>query len=131
MVDLRKHLATGDGRDRFWGVDGVVGSSFDDVLIGDDSGNMLLGCGGADLLVGKSGPDWLQGDDFDADPDHCPGESTDNDMAAGGRGGPDFCAAETMRGCGEKDADPTTTRLWDERPNEYALGRVGGTIALN
>lgn len=104
-VDLRSHSATGDGTDRLWGINVVVGSAFDDVLIGAAGNDILRGCGGADTLVGHGGADFLQGDDLNPDADNCPGKSTDQDVARGGLGR-DVCGAETMRGCEKEDGDP-------------------------
>ncbi len=80
VVDLRKGQATGDGRDRLSGIEGVVGSNAADLLIGDDGGNGLFGQGGNDRIVaGGSGftpgtEDVLSGDQGD-------------DTLLGGRGG--------------------------------------------
>jgi Ca2+-binding RTX toxin-like protein len=104
-VDLARHIAKGEGTDDLWGIDGVVGSSFGDVLIGNARGNILRGCGGADLLVGRAGSDFLQGDDFDPDADHCPGPSSEEDVAHGKRGR-DVCGAELMVSCEKKEGDP-------------------------
>ncbi|MEJ0040525.1 MAG: right-handed parallel beta-helix repeat-containing protein [Gammaproteobacteria bacterium] len=38
-------------------IDGVVGSQYDDLLIGADSGNVFDGVGGNDTIIGKSGVD--------------------------------------------------------------------------
>ncbi len=47
--------------DKYFGIEGLSGSAFNDVLAGDASGNSIFGAGGADLLVGNGGDDWLGG----------------------------------------------------------------------
>ena len=51
--------ATGD---RLFGIEGVIGSSYRDLLYGDDQGNLLRGGGGDDLLSGLGGDDTLYGE---------------------------------------------------------------------
>jgi Ca2+-binding RTX toxin-like protein len=43
--------------DALYNIQNVVGSPFNDVLIGDNNGNRLTGGGGADFLVGGGGND--------------------------------------------------------------------------
>lgn len=40
-----------------FGIDGIVGSRHDDLLIGSESGNVFEGAGGNDLIIGKGGVD--------------------------------------------------------------------------
>ena len=47
--------------DEFYSIEGLIGSSFNDVLIGDDDDNILIGAGGADFLRGGGGADVLDG----------------------------------------------------------------------
>jgi Ca2+-binding RTX toxin-like protein len=71
--DLETDLVTGHGEDRLVGIEGLVGSSFDDVLLGDDASNLLVGEEGDDLIMARgSGPleglgadvlDGIDGDD--------------------------------------------------------------------
>jgi Ca2+-binding RTX toxin-like protein len=63
QVDLNKHVANGAGHDSIWGVEGVVGSRFGDVLDGDKRGNALDGGAGDDVLRGRGGADSLTGGD--------------------------------------------------------------------
>jgi serralysin len=51
----------GAGSDTLIGIEGLRGSSFDDVLVGDGGKNVLLGRGGDDLLNGGAGNDTLDG----------------------------------------------------------------------
>ncbi|MDQ1159332.1 Ca2+-binding RTX toxin-like protein [Sphingomonas sp. SORGH_AS 950] len=56
-------LSTGQGRggdaegDRLSGIEDIIGSAFDDVLIGDDQNNRFVGGTGADQMVGGGGID--------------------------------------------------------------------------
>jgi Ca2+-binding RTX toxin-like protein len=65
-IDLRltgRQDTGGEGNDLFSNVEEVVGTSHDDVLVGDDGANALSGSDGDDLLVGLGGADALAGDD--------------------------------------------------------------------
>jgi hypothetical protein len=83
-ADLRRGLASnGRERDRLRGVEHLVGSTSNDVLVGNAGPNRLSGSGGKDLLVGLGGNDLLDGgngspiyadvDDDDADHFRCGG----------------------------------------------------------
>ena len=72
IVDLSLGTATGEGQDVVSGVASVIGSRFDDLIIGTDGNNRLEGedgddtvegLGGDDLLVGGPGNDGLEGGD--------------------------------------------------------------------
>ncbi|MBA2655021.1 MAG: tandem-95 repeat protein [Gammaproteobacteria bacterium] len=43
------------------GIEGIQGSNFDDLLVGDDGDNVLIGGGGDDYLVGNGGRNILEG----------------------------------------------------------------------
>ncbi len=67
---LQRHLAAhgaapnlGIELDRLTNVENVIGSTHDDVLIGDGKANRIEGGGGNDVLVGGEGADWLDGGD--------------------------------------------------------------------
>ena len=69
-ADLTTDLATGHGEDRILSLEGLVGSNFDDLLIGDDLSNMIQGGGGNDVVRalgsdGDGGSDILGGADGD------------------------------------------------------------------
>ena len=56
-IDLAAGSATGHGTDRLIGVEGAIGSTFDDTITGDDGTNFLLGHHGSDTISsgGNSG----------------------------------------------------------------------------
>lgn len=58
-VNLVTGQATGEGIDTLISIENVVGTSFADVLIGDDGNNVLQGNGGVDYLFGGGGNDTL------------------------------------------------------------------------
>jgi uncharacterized delta-60 repeat protein len=61
-VDLAAGVATGgSGNDALATVEGVGGSGFDDVLIGNAEANVLLGFAGLDTITGAAGTDELYG----------------------------------------------------------------------
>ena len=68
--------------DTYAGIEGLVGSGFDDNLQGDEGTNHLYGGAGIDLLFGRGGDDYLSGD---ADTDHLWG-GTGADVLVGGAG---------------------------------------------
>jgi Ca2+-binding RTX toxin-like protein len=72
-------IGTGD---LFDSVENVIGSSFDDVIIGDETVNTLLGGNGRDHLLGGEGSDTLEGGDGDDTLDGGAG----NDFVRGGVG---------------------------------------------
>ncbi|MFZ1427117.1 MAG: calcium-binding protein [Geminicoccaceae bacterium] len=65
-------LATGKGRggdaegDRFFSVEAVQGSSFDDRIIGNGAANLIRGAEGADVLTGGGGADrfYIEGEEY-------------------------------------------------------------------
>ncbi len=60
-ANLGTGKAVGDGADSLVGVDGLVGSSFDDVLTGNAGANNLRGGSGNDSVQGRAGNDVLDG----------------------------------------------------------------------
>ena len=56
-ASLVSGIAVGEGTDRLVDITGLVGSDFDDVLIGDDRSNLLYGGEGDDELNGLGGRD--------------------------------------------------------------------------
>ncbi|QNM82997.1 hypothetical protein H8M03_01125 [Sphingomonas sabuli] len=63
QVNLALGTASGDGTDSLSGIETVVGSAFDDLLVGDAGVNSLIGGGGADTIDGGDGDDVLDGGD--------------------------------------------------------------------
>jgi Ca2+-binding RTX toxin-like protein len=72
-IDLEAGTATGWGDDTLDGVESVVGSQFDDVLLGSTGFNCLDGMGGDDVIIALDGDDCLYG-------------GTGNDTVDGGAG---------------------------------------------
>jgi Ca2+-binding RTX toxin-like protein len=80
-ADLHDHVATGEGSAKLASIEAVVGSTFDDVLIGDKNVNAIdggvgndwiRGWGGADTLTGGKGADtfhWGKADELAGGPD--------------------------------------------------------------
>jgi serralysin len=62
-VDLRLGIGVGGDAqgDTLVDIENLLGSSFDDTLIGDDKANVLVGEGANDILVGREGSDTLNG----------------------------------------------------------------------
>jgi Ca2+-binding RTX toxin-like protein len=105
-----KTSSGGEGSDRFSGVEGLSGSAFADVLIGDSRPNELFGNDGNDTLSAGGGSDFAGG-----------GEGTDTIQAGAGS---DYCLDDQpTRGCeisgapsipGSPDAPPVqATPRWN------------------
>ena len=61
-VNLRATTATGEGTDTVWGIERVIGSRFDDVLVGTARGERFSGGDGNDRIRARGGDDLLNGD---------------------------------------------------------------------
>jgi Ca2+-binding RTX toxin-like protein len=103
-ASLLTGTATGDGPDTFTNLEGIHGSNFGDILVGDAADNELFGNDGNDTLHGGTGNDVLNGGNGD---DSLYGEDG-NDYLDGADGidlldgGPDFdfCVnGETVINC--------------------------------
>jgi len=69
-VNLATGIATGaHGTDTFENIEGIIGSFFDDTLIGDDGNNILEGNGGNDSLYGGAGDDFFAPSSGDGESD--------------------------------------------------------------
>jgi RTX calcium-binding nonapeptide repeat (4 copies) len=113
-VDLGRGTVVGKGTDPVIGIENVRGSSFDDVLIGDEDGNQLVGGPGNDrlvggpgndLLLGDGGADILRGGDGDDALDGGEGDDTlyggpGSDAIDGGAGVNTCSGGEQQTGCG-------------------------------
>jgi Ca2+-binding RTX toxin-like protein len=73
-VSLAAHRARGDGHDRLFRFEGVEGSAFEDVLVGNRQANAIEGGAGNDTIRGGGGHDELIG-----------GQGTDRCQGAKGR----------------------------------------------
>jgi Ca2+-binding RTX toxin-like protein len=103
-VDLAAGTATGGhGADTLSGIEKVLGSAFDDVLLGDTAANTLVagsgddevaGSDGNDVLQGGPGVDLLRGDDGN---DSILGQGGNDDVRGGG-------GNDALRGGGGDDA---------------------------
>ncbi|XP_077144754.1 uncharacterized protein LOC143807276 [Ranitomeya variabilis] len=64
-VFVNLYLGYGAGSDAegdlYFGIENVVGTSYDDILIGNDDSNYIRGAGGNDLIQPLGGNDFLQG----------------------------------------------------------------------
>ena len=67
IVDLEAGFASGGHAegDTLVNIERVTGSSFDDILVGDDNNNVLIGRDGNDVLSGGAGNDVLNGGNGD------------------------------------------------------------------
>ncbi|MCC7007007.1 MAG: hypothetical protein IT497_10260 [Ottowia sp.] len=61
VVHKMPPLATKDHTDKLISIEGVVGTTLRDVLLGDEKNNLLVGLGGSDRLEGRGGNDALNG----------------------------------------------------------------------
>ncbi len=76
-ANLASGTASGEGNDTLAGIEGLLGSLFDDTLTGDGGNNVLVGYLGNDTLVGGDGADYFE-----------PGPG--NDVVDGQAGGQDI-----------------------------------------
>jgi len=60
-ASLARHRARGDGHDRLFRFEGIEGSAFEDVLVGNGQANLIDGGPGDDVLRGGGGHDELLG----------------------------------------------------------------------
>ncbi len=84
-VNLRSGIGFGQGDDIILDIEKVVGSPFDDFIVGTDGANVLRGGDGEDILDGMEGPDDLFGGD---DRDFLYGRAGTDDLF--GDGGRDY-----------------------------------------
>lgn len=96
------------------GVEGVIGSAFNDTLTGDGNANILTGGGGADSLTGNAGSDTISGDAgadlmFGGDGNDSLSGGAGNDTLDGGSGG------DTMAGGAGDDTYFVGTAAFSDR----------------
>ncbi len=94
VVSLRSGTAAGSGNDTLAGVENIIGSQFDDELVGDRRSNYVFARRGADIVRGRSGDDYIWGH---GGPDILKGGSG-SDTIYGGAGN-DTCTGEFMHEC--------------------------------
>jgi len=95
-------LGSGQGIDTFVSIENVIGTDFDDRLVGDNNENMLVGGLGDDVLIGLGGADVLDGGIGD---DELTGSGGD-DTLLGGSGADQLFGlggADTLDGGGGND----------------------------
>lgn len=76
ITDLTSGIATGEGTDRFAGIENLWGSLGPDRLTGDDTPNRLYGRSGGDNIAGAGGNDVLNGGDGEDSLDGGDGEDS-------------------------------------------------------
>jgi Ca2+-binding RTX toxin-like protein len=84
-INLEDGFAFGEGQDILLRIEKIVGSEYDDFIVGDDNANILRGGDGEDTLDGQAGPDDVYGGD---DRDFLFGRSGADDLY--GDGGRDY-----------------------------------------
>ncbi|WP_099584188.1 hypothetical protein [Pseudomonas sp. 2822-17] len=96
FIDLMAGRASGGGgNDRLINIRGAQGSSYDDIILGDDHDNLLAGGSGNDRIEGMEGNDYLYGDDgndvlFGGPGDDVLDGGDGNDILWGGSGADTF-----------------------------------------
>jgi RTX calcium-binding nonapeptide repeat (4 copies) len=104
--------------DTLSGLENVVGTIYDDTLIGDGGKNKLSGSFGSDILRGRGGDDRLAG-------------QAGADTANGGTG-TDWCGAEIERNCelpAGSDRGPGQAPLDPDGHHRLALSPSGAVAA--
>jgi Ca2+-binding RTX toxin-like protein len=109
-ANLATQESTGEGRDDYSGIEGVVGSDGKDRLVGSQRGDYIAGDDGKDRVSGAGGNDRLIGD-------------KGRDFLNGGPGRDDCFSGETNRSC-EQFEKPEPPPLQDEsRRARHRRGR--------
>jgi len=113
VVTLGGGAAGGDAADDVLiGIENLIGSDFNDVLVGDAGANRLTGGGGADRLDGGDGADELLGGEGD---DVLAGGAGFSDTILGGNGADTVTYAGAARGViVDLDVQRTTDRVSDD-----------------
>ena len=149
MVDLAAGTATGgdaDGpvqivgrgtvirHDILTGFENVVGSFYDDRLIGDDADNILSGGRGDDVLTGSGGADTLRGGAGSDTADYADATTAVRlDLRAGGSEGDTYSSIENLSGSGFGDrirGDDAANILTGQGGDDLLSGRGGDDTLL-
>jgi VCBS repeat-containing protein len=140
VVDLAAGTATGGaGDDTLSDISSVIGSDFNDKLIGDANVNALMGGAGNDILVGGGGGDILSGDagfDFASYETSFGGAVTADLLTPGNNtgdaAGDSYFAIESLRGTAFNDTlsgDNANNQLEGGGGADALDGRGGGDFA--
>ncbi len=149
---------TGDAAgDTYNGIEGLVGSAFNDILRGDSGANQLLGNAGADTLIGRDGNDSLSGGagndilnggagadslnggtefDYATYADHLGGLTADLQTAANNTGeatGDTYTSVEGLIGTAFDDSlrgDAGDNWIYGGNGNDFIYGRDGADTLL-
>ena len=115
-VNLATHRATDGfgGTDTLNNIEGVLGSEFNDVIIGDSNDNRLVGQNGNDQLFGAAGNDFLVGDD-----------GIDLYAGAFGSGGTPFDSGNDIL-----DGGPGADQMWGGKGNDTLRGGADDDILI-
>ncbi|AGI68983.1 hemolysin-like calcium-binding domain-containing protein [Octadecabacter antarcticus 307] len=114
--------------DTFDGIENLIGSGGDDLLVGDAGANVLEGGNGDDTLIGGSGADVMHGQSGDdtvtyADSATGVGARRDGLVGWGGAAGDEIFTVENLIGSAHKD-----TLVGSNGANVIDSGGGGGTI---
>ena len=94
-IDLGRGTAiTARGTDELHSVEHVVGTGFDDTLVGSEGYNRMFGGRGHDVVSGRGGGDRIFG--WSGNDILRGGDGTD---VVDGEGGNDLCRGETIHNC--------------------------------
>ena len=115
-------LNTGDAAgDTYIGIRSLVGSNYDDILIGDAQSNVLRGGAGGDVLNGGAGEDWA---DYTAATVGVTANLSDPSQNTGDAAGDTYISIDRLRGSSLND-----TLIGDGEVN-FLDGRDGADVLL-
>jgi len=89
---LATQTSTGEGTDRLYDIQDIIGSNHADTLVGDDSANSIRGGAEADIIIGGAGADTLYGEN-------------DNDTILGGLDGDTIYGGDDTTDTGNDTVD--------------------------
>ena len=99
VANLGSGIIRGEGTDTVDGISHLIGTFYDDDILGNQNGNIIFGLGGADTIDGLAGDDELGG--FDGGEDPTDGDDTllgnlGNDWLRAGTGNDDLDAGDDI-----------------------------------